>query len=78
MLSPSIVKDFEISLITLHALNLQNHGQLVKNNGTPNPRLLGGSWVVISGLTSTEVRCIANLRILITPLTTTHEPPSRP
>ena len=35
MLSPSIVKDFEISLITLHALNLQNHGQLVKTTEPP-------------------------------------------
>ena len=39
-------------------------------NGTParNP-LLGGSWVVISG-----VRTV--IRGLITPLITTHEPPS--
>ena len=39
--------------------------------------LLGGSWVVISGVISplTWVTTIATL--LITPLITTHEPPSR-
>ena len=37
--------------------------------------LLGGSWVVISGVISPLI-CIVTL--LITPFITTHEPPSKP
>ena len=40
--------------------------------------LLGGSWVVISGVTSPLIWFITILTLLlITPLITTHEPPSR-
>ena len=39
--------------------------------------LLGGSWVVISGVISPLIRVIVIVTILITPLITTHEPPSR-
>ena len=39
--------------------------------------LLGGSWVVISGDISKVTIVIIHIRGLITPLVTTHEPPSR-
>ena len=39
--------------------------------------LLGGSWVVISGVIRKVTTVITHLRGLITPLLTTHEPPSR-
>ena len=39
--------------------------------------LLGGSWVVISGVISTVTILVTLLRGLITLLITTHEPPSR-
>ena len=38
--------------------------------------LLGGSWVVISGVTSRVTASITHIRGLITSLITTHEPPS--
>ena len=38
--------------------------------------LLGGSWVVISRLIGKVTRIILHIRGLITPLITTHEPPS--
>ena len=38
--------------------------------------LLGGSWVVIHGLVSPQIRVIRKITLLITPLITTHEPPS--
>ena len=38
--------------------------------------LLGGSWVVISGVISKVTIVIIHIRGLITPLVTTHEPPS--
>ena len=38
--------------------------------------LLGGSWVVISGVISRVTIVITQIRGLIAPLTTTHEPPS--
>ena len=38
--------------------------------------LLGGSWVVISGVRSKVTILITLVRGLITPLITTHEPPS--
>ena len=38
---------------------------------------LGGSWVVITGLRSRVTTVITHIRGLITPLVTTHEPPSR-
>ena len=39
--------------------------------------LLGGSWAVISGVISRVTIVITHIRGLITPLITTHEPPSR-
>ena len=45
-----------------------------------NPKsktLLGGSWVVISGAISPVIWVISKVTLLITPLTTTHEPPSK-
>ena len=38
--------------------------------------LLGGSWVVISGVISFLTWVISIVTLLITPLITTHEPPS--
>ena len=38
--------------------------------------LLGGSWVVISGVISPLIWVISIVTLLITPLMTTHEPPS--
>ena len=40
-------------------------------------QLLGGSWVVISGVRSPLIWVISIATVLITPLTT-HEPPSKP
>ena len=40
-------------------------------------RLLGGSWVVISGVISRVTVVITYSRGLIAPLITTHEPPSK-
>ena len=39
--------------------------------------LLGGSWVVISRVISPLIWLITIVTLLITPLLTTHEPPSR-
>ena len=39
--------------------------------------LLGGSWVVISGVISKVTIVITHIRELVTVLITTHEPPSR-
>ena len=39
--------------------------------------VLGGSWVVISGVISSVTIVVTHIRALITPITTTHEPPSR-
>ena len=39
--------------------------------------ILGGSWVIISGVRSRVTVVITHLRGLITPLITTPEPPSR-
>ena len=39
-----------------------------------DPKSLGGSWVVIGRVISPLIRTDT---LLITPLTTTHEPPSR-
>ena len=40
--------------------------------------LLGGSWLVLSRVRSRVTILITHIRGLITPLVTTHEPPSRP
>ena len=39
--------------------------------------LLGGSWVVISGVISPLIWSVTIVTLLTTPLITTHEPPSR-
>ena len=41
------------------------------------PPLLGGSWVVISGVISPLIWVIIMATLLIIPLITTHEPPRR-
>ena len=38
--------------------------------------VLGGSWVVIRGVISPLIWVINTVTLLITPLITTHEPPS--
>ena len=40
--------------------------------------LLGGSWVVISGVISPLIWAIIIVTLPMTPLITAHEPPSRP
>ena len=40
-------------------------------------QVLGGSWVVISGVISRVTIVITHIRGRITPLLTTHAPPSR-
>ena len=42
----------------------------------PSPSLLGGSWLVISRVISRITTVITHIKRLITPLITTHEPPS--
>ena len=43
---------------------------------SPNEPLLGGSWVVISRVISKVTMLMTPVRALITPVITTHEPPS--
>ena len=43
-----------------------------------SPGMLGGSWVVISGVMSPLIWVITIVTLLITPLITAHEPPSGP
>ena len=49
----------------------------VRKPGEGGSNLLGGSWVVISGVISPLIWVIIIATPLITPLITTHEPPSR-
>ena len=42
-----------------------------------DPRVLGGSWVVIKGAISRVTIIITHIRGLITPVITAHEPPSK-
>ena len=51
--------------------------RVVSPHPKPKP-LLGGSWVVISGVISRETILITHIRGLIPPLITTHEPPCSP
>ena len=46
-------------------------------NSIKNQSLLGGSWVVISGVVNPLIWVISIATLLITLLITTHEPPSR-
>ena len=59
------------------SLRLLNKGWECLTEGSPQT-LLGGSWVVISGVISPLIWVVSIATLLITPLTTTHEPPSRP
>ena len=43
---------------------------------SPYQRVLGGSWVVISRVISPLIWAITIVTLLITPLLTSHEPPS--
>ena len=52
-------------------------GAVVLHKGSQDS-ILGGSWVVISGVISRITMVITYIRGLITVLITTHEPPSRP
>ena len=40
-------------------------------------QILGGSWLVISGVISPPIWVVTMVTLLITPRITTHEPPSR-
>ena len=46
-------------------------------NKTSGQSSFTGSWVVISRLISRVTMLITHIRVLITPLTATHEPPSK-
>ena len=48
----------------------------VTDNQDPNLSVLGGFWVVVNGLISRVTILTTHIRGLITPLITTHEPPS--
>ena len=50
---------------------------LITNSQVHGRILLGGSWVVISGVISRVTIVISHIRGLITPLITTREPPSK-
>ena len=49
---------------------------VVASSSDPGLALLGGPWVVVSGLISRATIVITQIKGLITPLITTHEPPS--
>ena len=49
----------------------------VRRNGHADPLLLGGSWVVISGVLSPLIWVIIMVTLITTTLITNHEPPSR-
>ena len=51
-------------------------GSLVPNEAPNIDSLLGGSWVVISGVISPLIWVITIVTLLITPLIPNHEPPS--
>ena len=61
-------------------LRLQCMGCAISRWRAPGPgimsSLLGGSWVVVSGVISRVTIAITYIRGVITPLMTTHEPPS--
>ena len=57
----------------LRAARVSGHGEL-ESGGSG---VLGGSWVFISGVVSGVTILLTHIRGLITPLITTHEPPSR-
>ena len=59
-------------------MRARSGGRLLKKGlGLVKARLLGGSWVVISGVISPRIWVISVVTPLIAPLATTHEPPSR-
>ena len=52
----------------------REHDHVVRQ--APDRCLLGGSWVVINGVISPLIRVIIRVTSFITPLITSHEPPS--
>ena len=50
--------------------------QLARGDVSNERSMLGGSWLVISGVTSRVTRVITHIEGLKTPLITSHEPPS--
>ena len=53
-----------------------NDPPLFEGLGRRIPVILGGSWVVISMVISTLIWVVTAVTLLLTPLITTHEPPS--
>ena len=64
-----------MGLFQAPAINVTAGGHL--NLTGESPGLLGGSWVVISGVISRVTMVITPIMGLLTPFVTTHEPPSR-
>ena len=56
---------------------LRGAGSRIRRCFEVKPMPLGVSWVVISGVISPLIRVISIVTLLITPLITTREPPSR-
>ena len=72
------------SSLTLHRNPSTRDSALVRKaeeldwlHGSPLEFVLGGSWVVISGVISRVTILVTHIGGLITPLITTHKPPSR-
>ena len=70
------------SAINTLASHFTSYGDLVAQFSSGCPFLacedtaLGGSWVVISGVVNPLIWVITIVTLLVTPLITTHEPPS--
>ena len=60
------------------AMEACNPFKVTCRSGSYTATLLGGSWVVVSRVTSRVTLVITYLRGPITPLIATHEPPSTP
>ena len=71
-------KDFYKEVIIKSSRKVGSSGSRVNPKPYSREALLGGSWVVTSGVISRVTTLITHIRGLITPLITTHEPPSRP
>ena len=68
--------DVQVVKVALHPLWFFNPSLLVFGKPAEFCSLLGGSWVVISGVIRPLIWVITIVTLLITPLVTTHEPPS--
>ena len=66
--SPSELGSVQRSSLSLSGGDSASH--------VPRVKVLGGSWAVISGVVSPLIWVITIVTLLITPLITTHEPPS--